>query len=204
MLKRPNILERFSKLLYRFSKYAKHQKIFVLYLFLLIIAFVILPLIKISPVNWWAYSVRLLWGHLFKSMLVIFVTIIILLARNLSFRFKNFVISYFGFKENDSLLNFILLRIILTALLWISDTINVVNWVTQTIHLTWSYYFIQLLLLIWFVLTLISVVKNARENWNRTKIINMADEETLKEISNKRSFKWLFEEENRNEEENSD
>ncbi|MFA5747839.1 MAG: hypothetical protein WC872_01865 [Candidatus Absconditabacterales bacterium] len=204
MLKRPNILERFSKLLYRFSKYAKHQKIFVLYLFLLIIAFVILPLIKISPVNGGAYSVRLLGGHLFKSMLVIFVTIIILLARNLSFRFKNFVISYFGFKENDSLLNFILLRIILTALLGISDTINVVNGVTQTIHLTGSYYFIQLLLLIGFVLTLISVVKNARENGNRTKIINMADEETLKEISNKRSFKGLFEEENRNEEENSD
>ncbi|MEI6774450.1 MAG: hypothetical protein WCL18_06800 [bacterium] len=69
-------------------------------------------------------------------MLIIFVSVIILLSRNMSFKFKNFVIGYFGFKENDSLFNFGFLWIIATAFLGIGDAINVVGTTTQTIKLT--------------------------------------------------------------------
>lgn len=113
----------------------------------------------------------------------------------MSFKFKNFVIWYFGFKENDSLFNFGFLWIIATAFLWIGDAINVVWTTTQTIKLTWSYYFIQLFLLLGLVLTLISVLKHAKDNANKTKIVNVVDEDAMKEVHQKKSFKGLFDEE---------
>jgi hypothetical protein len=61
---------------------------------------------------------------------------VVLLSWNMSFKFKNFVIGYFGFKENDSLFNFGFLRIIATAFLGIGDAISVVGTSTQTIKLT--------------------------------------------------------------------
>ncbi len=114
----------------------------------------------------------------------------------MSFKFKNFVIGYFGFKENDSLFNFWFLWIIATAFLWIWDAINVVGTSTQTIQLTGSYYFIQILLLLGLVLTLVSVLKHAKQNSGKTKIVNVVDEDAMKEIGHKKSFKGLFDEEN--------
>ena len=113
----------------------------------------------------------------------------------MSFKFKNFVIGYFGFKENDSLFNFGFLWIIATAFLGIGDAINVVGTSTQTIKLSWSYYFIQLFLLLGLVLTLVSVIKHAKENANKTKIVNVVDEDAMKGIQQKKSFKGLFDEE---------
>lgn len=97
---------------------------------------VVLPLIKISPVNDIGHSVWLFNGHLFKSLLIILVSMVVLLSRNMSFKFKNFVIGYFGFKENDSLFNFGFLRIIATAFLGIGDAIGVVGTTTQTIKVS--------------------------------------------------------------------
>jgi len=120
----------------RFSRFTKQQKVFVLYLFLLIFFMMILPIIKISPVNAVSRSVWLFNIHLFKTLLIVLVCLIVLLARNMSFKFKNFVIAYFGFKENDALVNFGFLFLIATAFLSISDTINVVGTSTQTIKVT--------------------------------------------------------------------
>jgi hypothetical protein len=45
------------------------------------------------------------------------------------------------------------------------------------------------------VLTLVSVIKHAKENANKTKIVNVVDEDAMKEIQHKKSFKGLFDEE---------
>ncbi len=113
----------------------------------------------------------------------------------MSFKFKNFVIGYFGFKENDSLFNFGFLWIISTAFFGVGDAINVIGTTTQTIKLTGSYYFIQLFLLLGLVLTLISVVKHAKETTGKTKIVNVVNEDAMEEIHHKKSFKGLFDEE---------
>ena len=200
MHKKFNISEKFAKFAQKFGRFTKHQKVFVLYLRALGFFLVILPLIKISPVNDIWRSIWLFNGHLFKSLLIIFLSMAVLLSWNMSFKFKNFIIGYFWFKENDSLFNFGFLWIIATAFLWIGDAINVVGTTTQTIKLTWSYYFIQLFLLLWLVLTLVSVIKHAKENANKTKIVNVVDEDAMKEIQHKKSFKWLFDEEENEEE----
>jgi hypothetical protein len=167
----------------------------VLYLWALSFFLIVLPLIKISPVNDAAHSVWLFNWHLFKTLLIILVSIVVLLGRNMSFKFKNFIIGYFWFKENDSLFNFGFLWVIATAFLGMGDAIGVVGTSTQTIKLTWSYYFIQLFILLGLILTLVSVLKHAKENANKTKIVNVVDEDAMKEIQHKKSFKWLFDEE---------
>jgi len=52
------------------------------------------------------------------------------------------------------------------------------------------------------VLTLVSVIKHAKENAGKTKIVNVVDEDAMKEIQHKKSFKGLFDEED--EEENKE
>lgn len=200
MHKKFHFSERISKFLQKFWRFTKHQKIFVLYLWALAFFLVVLPLIKIAPVNDVSRSVRLFNGHLFKTLLIILVSMFVLLSWNMSFKFKNFVIWYFGFKENDSLFNFGFLWIIATAFLGIGDAIGVVGTSTQTIKVSWAYYFIQIFLLLWLVLTLMSVLKHAKENANKTKIVNVVDEDAIKDIHQKKSFKGLFDEEEGEEE----
>jgi len=195
MHKKFNLPEKISRFVQKFWRFTKHQKVFVLYLWALSFFLVVLPLIKISPVNDISRSVWLFNGHLFKTLLIILVSMVVLLSRNMSFKFKNFVIWYFGFKENDSLFNFGFLWIIATAFLGMGDAIGVVGTSTQTIKVSWAYYFIQLFLLLWLVLTLVSVLKHAKENANKTKIVNVVDEDAMKDIQHKKSFKGLFDEE---------
>ncbi|MCX6823736.1 MAG: hypothetical protein NT085_01280 [candidate division SR1 bacterium] len=200
MHKKFNLSEKISRFTQKFGRFTKHQKVFVLYLWALAFLLIVSPLIKFSPVNDISHSVWLFNGHLFKSLLIVLLSMVVLLSRNMSFKFKNFVIGYFGFKENDSLFNFGFLRIIVTAFFGIGDAINVVGTSTQTIKVTFGYNIIQLFLLLGLILTLISVLKHAKENANKTKIVNVVDEDAMKEIQHKKSFKGLFDEEDGEEE----
>ena len=194
-MRKPSLSEEIKRLLQKFTRFTKQQKVFVLYLFLLILCMVFLPIIRISPFNAASHSVWLFNIHLLKTLLIVAVCLVVLVAWNISFKFKNFVIGYFGFKENDALVNFGFLFLIATSFLSISDTINVIGTTTQTIKVTnFGYYFIQVFLLLGLILTLLSVIKHAKENGSKTKIVNVVDEESIRDIHNKQSIKWLFEE----------
>lgn len=195
LMRKSPLSEKIKRLVHKFSRFTKQQKVFVLYLFALIFFLIVLPIIRIAPVDTAGHSIWLFNIHLFKTLLIVLICLIVLVAWNISFRFKNFVIGYFGFKENDALINFWFLFLIATSFLSMGDTINVVGTATQTIKVTWAYYFIQIFLLLGLVLTLLSVIKHAKEHGNKTKIVNVVDEEAIREVHNKQSLKWLFEEE---------
>jgi hypothetical protein len=126
-------------------------------------------------------------------MLIVFVSIFILIWRNLSFKFKNIFLSYFGWRDNDSLINFLFLFIITTSFFAITDTIHVSSLVTSRVVVSGWSKFIQVLLLVWVIMTLISVVKAAQETWKKTKIINMVDDDHKNIDHNKEDIKkWLF------------
>jgi hypothetical protein len=53
---------------------------------------------------------------------------------------------------------------------------------------------VEILLILWIAFTLVSVIKNAKEMWKKTKIINMIDEDKEKQEETKDEIKkWLFE-----------
>lgn len=110
------------------------------------------------------------------------------------------VINALWFKDNDSLINFAFLAVITTIFFSIGNTISVVNNVTATISLSNIYYFTWVYLLVGLVFMLITIVKKAKENSWKTKIINVVDEQTLKEISNRKSLKGLFDHDGSDEE----
>ncbi|MFZ2151210.1 MAG: hypothetical protein WAZ12_02490 [Candidatus Absconditicoccaceae bacterium] len=190
-------IQRFlSKLVHKFDRYGKNQRLFIIYLIILIFFLIFFPIVKIASLGGLeGYSVRLISGAYFKTMLIIIISLGALVGWNSSFRFKNFVITYLGFKENNSLVNFGLLWVITTAFFGITDTINVISNATSRINVTGSAKFVQILLLVGLIFTLVSVVKSAKQNSGKAKIVNIVDENLIKENQNRRMFKGLFEEE---------
>ncbi|MCF7835187.1 hypothetical protein K9M48_04015 [Candidatus Gracilibacteria bacterium] len=186
-----------SKTFHKFDRYGKNQRLFILYLIVLAFCLVFFPIVSVTSSGAIeGYSVRLISGYYFKSMLIIFLSLAALILRNSSFRFKNFVITYLGFKENNYLVNFGLLRVITTAFFGITDTINVIDWI-KSVNTTGTAKFVQILLLLGLIFTLVSVVKGAKQNSSKTKIVNIVDENVIKENQNKRVFKGLFDEESK-------
>lgn len=183
------------KLLHKFNRYNKREKWFVIYLLALLFCLIFFPIVKVTSLRGTGdYGVWLMSWAYFKTMLIILISMIILVWRNLSFKFKNILLSYFGGRDHDSLINFLFLFIITTSFFAITDTINVAAWVTSRVVVSWGGKFIQLLLLVWIILTLVSVIKSAKETWKKTKIINMVDEDHKKSEHQKDDIKkWLFE-----------
>lgn len=187
-------------LLQKFTRFTKQQKSFVLYLFGLTFLLIFFPIIKVSPVSWDGYGIWILNWSFFTTMIILLVSLGFLLGWNMSFRFKTMVINSLGFKDNDFLINFAFLAVITTIFFSIGNTVSVVNNVTATISLSKIYYFTWLYLLAGLIFMLVTIVKKAKENAWKTKIINVVDEQTLKEISNRKSLKWLFDHDGSDEE----
>lgn len=78
----------------KFMRFTKDQKAFVLYLFGLAFLLLFFPLISITPVSADSYGVWLLSSNFFTTMIIVFASVVFLLAWNMSFSFKNIVINY--------------------------------------------------------------------------------------------------------------
>lgn len=181
------------KILHKLDRYDKNEKIFIGYLFVLLLFILITPVIKVTWLKWseW-YGVWLYKS--FPSLMIVLISMIILIWWNVSFKFKNLFLTYFGGRDNKALINFLFLFIIATVYFWMTDAVRVASWVTSTIKVAWGCIFVEILLLLWIVFTLISVVKNAKEMWKKTKIINVIDEEKDKHEEMKEEIKkGLFE-----------
>lgn len=194
MVKNLKASKKLMKLLHKFNRYNKRERRFVIYLFVLLFCLLFLPIVKVTSLRgtWW-YGVWLWKSEFFKTMLIVFSSVFILIGRNLSFKFKNLFLSYFGWRDNDSLVNFLFLFIITTSFFAITDTIHVSSWVTSRVIVSWGGKFVQVILLVGIVMTLVSVIKSAQETWKKTKIINMVDEEHKQVEQTKDGIKkWLF------------
>lgn len=195
-IRKRDLKNKFALFLHAFMRFTKDQKTFVLYLFGLAFLLLFFPIISITPVADDTYRIWLLSGDFFTTMVIVFISIAFLLWRNMSFRFKNIVINYLWFKENDDLINFVFLWIIITVFFAIGNTVKLSGSVTSTISLTTSYYFTWIYLLGGLIFCLYSVVKSTKAHSWRTKIINIIDEKAYKEIDNKKSLHGLFDHDN--------
>ncbi len=177
-----------TKILHKLDRYDKNEKIFITYLFVLLLFVLITPVIRVTWLKWseW-YWVRLY--RSFPSLMIVLISMIILIGWNVSFKFKNLFLTYFGGRDNKSLINFLFLFIIATVYFGMTDAVRVASWVTSTIKVSWWCIFVEILLLLWIVFTLISVVKNAKEMWKKTKIVNVINEEKDKDAEVKEEIK---------------
>ena len=200
-MKSQKLSQKFLKITQKLKRFNIHDWIFLIYMILLCLCFLVLifaPIIRITALDWTDST----WFRLFSwyfvwTMIVVLISIIILMWWNFNTKFKNLFLTYFGWRENDSLINFLFLFILTTVFLTIKNTANIVyNNATQTMKFTGFWNFILVRLLLWIIFTLVSVIKWAQKTGKKTKIINVVDEEHSQMESTKEEIKkWLFDNE---------
>jgi len=188
----------FEKLKHKFGKFTNYELRFSIYLVVLCVLFLFLlfaPIIKIETLWGSIMRFRLFSWSFVWTMVIALIALIVLVGWNFSTKFKNLFLTYFGWRENDSLVNFLSLFILITVFLSIKNTANIVrNNATQTMKFTWLWNIVLVRLLLGIVFTLVSVIKWAQATWKRTKIINVVDEEhSQMETTKDEIKKWLFE-----------
>ncbi len=197
-MKNQNFSQKILKFLHKFNRFNMREQIFLWYLILLCIFLLFCPIISITSLRWAASPIRFrIWsGDFIWTMFIVLISLLVLLWRNTSGKFKNLFYTYFGGRENDSLINFLFLFIIITVFLSIKNTVNIASSATSTISYTGWWTLILIRLLIGIIMTLISVFKWAQKTWKKTKIINVVDEDHRQIESTKDEIKkWLFDEE---------
>lgn len=189
-----NFSQKLLKIKQKLKRFNIHDSIFLWYTVLLCLLLLIAPIIKITSLwSWDTLKYRLLSGNFVWTMVVVLLCLVVLIWWNFSTKFKNLFITYFGWRENDSLVNFLSLFVMITAFLSIKNAINISSNATSTISFTWWWNFILIWLLVGIIFTLVSVVKWAQKTWKKTKIINVVDDEHKQwETIKEEIKKWLF------------
>ena len=165
----------FSKLYTRFLNYKNTKKWFVLYLVVLTFCLFVFPVIRAN-----GDGVRFLFsGMLWKSGLVMLIAVVGLFLWNLSISFKGWITKLCALREDEPLVDFVLLWIIVSVFMWVLDWANIAtaSGVTQKIWIINGRVLIDgLLLLWWLVWSFISLRKMWQKSNKRTKIVNIVEE----------------------------
>ena len=165
----------FVKLYNRFSNYKNTKKWFVLYLIVLTFCLFFFPVVEANGSKWWF----LFSWMLRKSSLIILLAIIGLFLRNLSISFKNWITKLCSLREDEPLVDFLLLWIIVSVFMWVMDgaSIAIVSWVTQKVWLVTTQVIIDWTLLLgWLIWSLISLRKMSQKTNKKTRIMNIVEE----------------------------
>ena len=165
----------FSKLYTRFLNYRNTKKWFVLYLAILAFCLFLFPVVDANGTG-----VRfLLSGMLWKSGIVMLLAMIGLFLWNLSISFKGWITKLCALREDEPLVDFVLLWIIVSVFMWVLDWANIAmnSGVTQKIWIMNGQVLLDgLLLLWWLVWSFISLRKMWQKSNKRTKIVNVVEE----------------------------
>lgn len=188
-MSKKDFTQKLLELKHKFTRYNIREIVFLAYLALLTVFVLFIRVARIE--NTWI-SIKL-WSCPF-ALAIVLVSLILLILWNASTKSKNLIQTYIWWRDNEALVNCILLLIITAVYFSISDIV----WKLDTVTEITSPRFIKVWLLIWFIMTLVSVIKNAQINWKKTKIINIVDEEHKQNESTKDEIKrWLFDDEDK-------
>lgn len=165
----------FSKLYTRFLNYKNTKKWFVLYLAILTFCLFLFPVVR---ANW--DGVRFLFsGMLWKSGLVMLLAIVGLFLWNLSISFKGWITKLCALREDEPLVDFVLLWIVVSVFMWVLDWSNIAmaSGVTQKVWIINGQVLIDWLLLLWWLVrSFMSLRKLSKKSNKRTKIVNIVEE----------------------------
>ena len=183
----------FSKLYTRFLNYRNTKKWFVLYLAVLAFCLFLFPVVDAN-----GDGVRfLLSGMLWKSGIVMLLAMIGLFLWNLSISFKGWITKLCALREDEPLVDFILLWGIVSVFMWVLDWANIsmASGVTQKISIMNGQVLLDWLLLLWWLVwSFISLRKMSQKSNKRTKIVNVVEENHQKsEVQRSNQVTHLFE-----------
>jgi len=185
-----------QKVVWKWNRFDWIEQWFILYCFLLAAVIIFSPIIQIIPLNGGQIqNYYILNKYMIEIDIIIISSLVFMIIWNLSFRFKSLINILIWFKENDALLNFLILFLISTSFLSVSTTIKLLkNNFSNSIQLTYYYYLVWWLLIIWLLWNLLLALKLSK--WKRKwQIINISNyDHTKKQEDEEKFIKWLFEE----------
>lgn len=193
-----DILNSFNKLTRKFMAFTKHQKTFVLFLLVFTAAIILLPMLSVEPTSddtsgyhLWIWNLKL-----FKSFLIMLISLAWLYGRNLHSNVKAFMVKCFGFRESEPILNFMFLWMIVSVYMPMLDIVAFLPTFTGSISLSRGIWVQLLILLVGIIIAIKEVRKAAGQNSQKTKILNIVDDEPQQpRVENKRIVQNLFDEE---------
>ena len=193
-----DILNSFNKLARKFMAFTKHQKTFVLFLFVFTAAVILLPMLSVEPTSddtsgyhLWIWNLKL-----FKSFLIMLISLAWLYGRNLHSNVKAFMVKCFGFRESEPILNVMFLWMIVSVYMPMLDIVAFLPTFTGSISLSRGIWVQLLILLVGIIIAIKEVRKAASQNSQKTKILNIVDDEPQQpRVENKRIVQNLFDEE---------
>ena len=193
-----DILNSFNKLARKFMAFTKHQKTFVLFLLVFTTAVILLPMLSVEPTgddtsgyHLWIWNLKL-----FKSFLIMLISLAWLYGRNLHSNVKAFMVKCFGFRESEPILNFMFLWMIVSVYMPLLDIVAFLPTFTGSISLSRGIWVQLLILLVGIIIAIKEVRKAASQNSQKTKILNIVDDEPQQpRVENKRIVQNLFDEE---------
>jgi hypothetical protein len=118
-------------------------------------------------------------GMLWKSWLVMLIAMVGLFLWNLSITFKGWITKLCALREDEPLVDFVLLWIIVSVFMWVLDWANIAmaSGITQKVSIINGQVAIDgLLLLWWLVWSFISLRKMWQKSNKRTRIVNIIEE----------------------------
>ena len=165
----------FWKLYTRFINYKNTKKWFVVYLAVLAFCLFLFPVVNAN-----GDGVRfLLSGMMWKSGLVMLIAMVGLFLWNLSISFKGWMTKLCALRDEEPLVDFVLLWIIVSVFMWALDWANIAaaSGVTQKIWINNGRVAVDGLLLLWWLIwSFISLRKMSQKSSKRTKIVNIVEE----------------------------
>lgn len=182
-------MNKFPKLVSKkWKRYNKIEKVFIIYLLWLLVLEFFLPFLKIEGVSYSFINSKFLWTDVILVFTLLFIT-----ARNVSFTVKEFVKSVFNFYENEALVNFGVLFLHASLLIYTKDLISLLAYSQSATfyQLDWGFYVLGSLLVFGLVWNLFLAVNNSlvsKKKSNYSKIVGIVEEE-----QEKQEVKSLFE-----------
>ncbi len=175
----------------KWKRYTKLEKVFILFLFLLVLLELFLPFISIE---WTKYS--FINSKFFTTSIILLFTLFFIIVWNISYTFKNFIKNIFGFEQNEAILNFWVLFLHASLLIYTKDYINLLS-NTQSAsfyHLVYWFYVLWWFLvvgLIWNLFLAIDLsLLNSKRKTNYTKVVWQISNNN--ELVEKKDIKTLF------------
>lgn len=184
-------MNKFPKLIdKKWKRYSKIEKVFIIYLFILLGLEFVFPVIKIETISYSLINTK----FLLTGLILIF-TLIFIIIWNISFTFKAFIKSIFGFEQNDAILNFGVLFLHISILIFIKDMISLLAFSRSADYYTLDYGFYVLALflvfgLIWNLFLAINLSIFNRKRAHYSKIVSSSVED---EKLTDKDVKSLFE-----------
>lgn len=178
-----NVKKFFSKVVTRFSNYKNAKKRFVLYLILLTLILLMFPVIKMGDKGY-----RML-SFTNPSSFIVLISIVALFCWNLSTSFKNWVIRLCALREDEPLVDFGLLWMIVCVFMWVIDIVPIIYESYWKVSIWWNAWLVWIALLAGLVWSFISVWKVSTKSSKKAKILNIVEENHQKQDSQQKTTK---------------